>query len=208
MNYIYDIYLNLNDTLYDFFEWNKSDKLIHIKKIPMLKINHEHFVKINSYSIKAEEDFLNDIYKKTEVWNTNEKIDYCVLFCDEENLIAVEFDGKGNSIKKSYLQIDEELEILETINRYKERCIDFTVYKKENYIFKTRKELIEEKFIEKELKNTDIEKLKYIYFECFGKRENNKNIIIRDINKISKTSKTYKNLYNILKLTQNSKNKI
>lgn len=208
MNYIYDIYLNLNDTLYDFFEWNKSDKLIHIKKIPMLKINHEDFVKINSYSIKVEEDFLNDIYKKTEVWNTNEKIDYCVLFCDEENLIAVEFDDKGNSIKKSYLQIDEELEILETINRYKEKCINFTVYKKENYIFKTRKELIEEKFIEKELKNTDIEKLKYIYFECFGKRENNKNIIIKDINKISKTSKTYKNLYNILKLTQNSKNKI
>ena len=33
MNYIYDIYLNLNKNLYDFYEWNKSDNIIHIKKI-------------------------------------------------------------------------------------------------------------------------------------------------------------------------------
>lgn len=208
MNYIYDIYLNLNDLLIDFFEWNKCDKLMHIKKIPIIKLSHEDFIKFNSYSICVNEEFLNNIYNKTELWSANGKLDYCALFCDEENLIAIEFNSKGNSIKKSYLQIDEELEILETINRYKERCIDFKILKKESSSFKTRKELIDEKFIEKELKNIDIEKLKYIYFECFSKHESNKNIIIKDINKISKTSKTYKNLYNILKLTQNSKNKI
>ncbi len=208
MNYIYDIYLNLNNVLIDFFEWNKCDKLIHIKKIPIIKLHHEDFIKFNSYSTCVNEKFLSDIYNKTELWSTNEKLDYCVLFCDEENIIAVEFDSKGNSIKKSYLQIDEELEILEIVNKYKEKCIDFNILKKENCIFKTRKELIDEKFIEKELNNTDIERLKYIYFECFDKHENNKNVIIKDINKISKTSKAYKNLYNILKLTQNSKNKI
>ena len=38
MNYVYDIYLNLNNVLYDFFDWDKNDKLIHIKKIPIFKI--------------------------------------------------------------------------------------------------------------------------------------------------------------------------
>ena len=169
MNYIYDIYLNLNDILIDFFEWNKNDKLIHIKKMPMIRLGHEDFINLNSYSIKVEDDFLSDIYKKTEIWNTNEKIEYCSLFCDENNLIAIEFDNKGNSIKKSYLQIDEELEILESINRYKERKINYSVVNKEKFILKTRKEINDEKFIEKELKNIDIEKLKYIYFECFSK---------------------------------------
>lgn len=31
MNYIYDIYLNFNEVAYDFFEWNKNDKITHIK---------------------------------------------------------------------------------------------------------------------------------------------------------------------------------
>ena len=43
MNYIYDIYLNLNETLYDFFDWNKNDKLTHIKKIPVFKVSEENF---------------------------------------------------------------------------------------------------------------------------------------------------------------------
>ena len=41
MNYIYDIYLNFNKELYDFFDWNKSDKLTHIKMIPIFKVNEE-----------------------------------------------------------------------------------------------------------------------------------------------------------------------
>ena len=72
MNYIYDIYLNLNNVLIDFFEWNKCDKLIHIKKIPIIKLQHEDFVKFNSYSTCVNEEFLNDIYNKTELWSTNE----------------------------------------------------------------------------------------------------------------------------------------
>ena len=34
MNFIYDIVLNFNKDYYDFFEWNKKDSVINIKKIP------------------------------------------------------------------------------------------------------------------------------------------------------------------------------
>ena len=66
---------------------------------------------------------------------------------------------------------------------------------------KTRKQIKEENFITDELKNIDNNKLNYIYFECFGKHENDRNLILNKLLNLSKNSKTYKNLYNILKLT-------
>lgn len=205
MNYIYDIYLNLNEILYDFFEWNKNDKVIHIKKIPIFKINKNLFKSIILNKFKVDDNILLEIFSKTELWNIKSKIVYCALFTDGDDIIAVEFDSNGNSIKKSYLFIDEELEVLETINRLKERNLNFTLNGKEKLIFKTRKQIKEENFIINELKNIKEDKLNYIYFECFGKKEKNKNIILKEIKNISKSSKIYKNLYDILKLTSTTK---
>ncbi|MBE6155093.1 MAG: DUF3603 family protein [Firmicutes bacterium] len=201
MNYIYDIYLNLNEILYDFFDWNKNDKLIHIKKIPIFKINEETLKLLIQNKVIIDENLLLQIYNKTEIWNKCDKISYCALFSDNNTALAIEFNKNGNSIKKSFLYIDEELEILEIINKLKEKNIDFNILNKEKIFLKTRKQLKEEKFIDNELKNIEDNKLNYIYFECFGKYEKNKKIILENINKISKNSKTYKNLYDILKLT-------
>lgn len=201
MNYIYDIYLNLNDVLYDFFDWNKNDKFLHIKKIPIFKISEDKFKKLVYNSVKFDNNFVISVYKKTEVWNVSQSLDFCALFTDNNNIIAIEFDENGNSIKKSYLQIDEELEILETINKLREREINFEIIKKVDSVLKTRKELKDENFIKKELKNIDNEKLRYVYFECFGRHENNRKEILNSIKSLSKNSKIYKNLYNILKLT-------
>jgi hypothetical protein len=55
MNYIYDIYLNFNNQLYDFFDWNKSDKLTHIKMIPIFKVNEETIRSFISNIIKLDE---------------------------------------------------------------------------------------------------------------------------------------------------------
>ena len=38
MNYIYDITLNFNKTLYNFYEWNKDDDIDFYLKIPVLNI--------------------------------------------------------------------------------------------------------------------------------------------------------------------------
>ena len=205
MNYIYDIYLNLNETLYDFFDWNKNDKLTHIKKIPIFKTNEEILKNIIQNKIQIDNNLLVNIYNKTEIWQMNNKINYCTLFCDNNNILAVEFDKNGRSIKKSFLFIDEELEILETIEKFKEKNIKFNIIKKEKNLFKTRKQINDENFINNELKNIEDIKLSYIFFECFGKHEKNKQIILENINKISKNSKIYKNLYYILKLTSTSK---
>jgi len=205
MNYIYDIYLNLNETLYDFFDWNKNDKLIHIKKIPIFKVNEDILRTIINNQIKIDDDLLLQIYNKTEIWMMSGKINYCALFSDSNTIIAVEFNKSGKSIRKSFLYIDEELEVLEVINKLNERYIDFNILNKEKNVFKTRKQVKEEKFINSELHHMEDNKLSYIYFECFGIHEKNKKIILENINKISKNSKTYKNLYDILKLTSTTK---
>ena len=201
MNYIYDIYLNFNKDLYDFFDWNKNDKLIHIKMIPVFKTTEDNIKIIINHNIKLEKNDLINILKKTIIWNKSEKYKNYALFCDDNNVIAVEFDENGKSINKSSLLVSEELEILETTYKLRIKDINFKVLNKQKNILKTRKQIKEENFIKNELKNIDNQKLDYIYFECFGKQEKNKDIIINKLLKLSKNSKAYNNLYNILKLT-------
>ena len=45
-----------------------------------------------------------------------------------------------------------------------------------------KKQKKQDKFIVKELQNMEDNRLKYIYFECFGKKEKNKQIILENIN--------------------------
>ena len=120
-NYIYDIYLNLNETLYDFFDWNKNDKLIHIKKIPVIKVNEDIIKVLINNNIKINDEILTQIYDKTEVWNMNRKISYCALFATNSDIIAIEFNKNGKNISKSVLFIDEELEVLEIVNKLYEK---------------------------------------------------------------------------------------
>ena len=205
MNYIYDIYLNLNKKLYDFFDWNKNDNFIHIKKIPIFKVNEQTLKCFIQNSIKIEQNLLSQIYKKADIWSLKKQIDYCCLFCDSNNILAIEFNKNGENINKSFLCIEEELDILEIIDRFNEKKLDFDIIKKDKTLLKTRKQIKDDNFIKHSLKHMEDNKLNYIFFECFGYHEKNKKIIFDNINKIDKNSKIYKNLYYILKLTSTTK---
>ena len=204
MNYIYDIYINFNKDLFDFFDWNKNDKYTHIKMIPIFKIKEEDIKKIITNTIKLKKEELDLIYKKTTTWDKNHKHKNCCLFCDKNNVIAVEFDDSGLSISKSYLFVSDELEILENFYKIKEKEIKFKTLEKNKTTLKTRKQIKDDNFVIEELKNIDNNKLDYIYFECFGKHEKEKKLILNKLLSISKNSKVYKNLYDILKLTTTS----
>ena len=58
MTYIYDITLNFNETLYDFFEWNSSDSLKHIRKIPIFKVSNDTFLNMLMYEAQISDDIL------------------------------------------------------------------------------------------------------------------------------------------------------
>jgi len=201
MNYIYDIYLNFNKNLFDFFDWNKNDKYTHIKMMPIFKIKEDNIKKIITNTIKLNKDELDLIYKKTTTWDKNKKHKNCCLFCDKNNVVAAEFDDNGLCINKSYLFVSDELEILENFYKIKEKEIKFKILEKNKISLKTRKQIKDDNFVVEELKNIDNSKLDYIYFECFGKHEKEKKLILNKLLNISKNSKVYKNLYDILKLT-------
>ena len=206
MNFTYDIYLNLNKTLYDFFEWKKSDNIVHVKKIPFFKIDSILFKKIIEYNFIIDEYLYNDIEDKTELYNKTK--DSCIIFSDGDNAIAIKFDKNRKSIKRSFLYISEELDILEETSKSNKKELEIKLVEKIKFKFKTRFEIEKENFIKKELKNVEAEKLKYIYFECYGIKENNINEIINKFKNIKNTDKVYNNLYNILNLTSSIKNKM
>lgn len=195
MNYIYDIILNFNEQIYDFYEWNKSDNLTHIRKIPLIRINSKDLYNIENNFIKFNDDLFSKIKSKTEIFSgrTVKNIDACI-FSDGTSVLAIKF--KNNRYYFSKLIIEEEMEVIEVATRMKEMSIEYEILTKRLNNLKTRKELEIEEYVKKELnkleKNNEGEKLKYLFFECFGKKEYDIKKLYSESNKI----------YEILKLIQ------
>lgn len=195
MNYIYDIILNFNEQIYDFYEWNKNDILTHIRKIPLLRINSKDLYNIENNNVKFTDELFNKINNKTEIFSgrTVKNIDAC-LFSDGTSVLALKF--KNNKYYYSKLIIEEEMEIIEVSTRMKEITIDYKIISEKIKSFKTRKELEIENYVKKELnileKNNEVEKLEYLFFECFGRKD-------YDIQKLYSESDK---IYSILKLIQ------
>ena len=56
MVYVYDIVLNLNDELLEFFEWEDSDKIKYIKKVPLVKTDDTFIYNLINNNIKLEDE--------------------------------------------------------------------------------------------------------------------------------------------------------
>ena len=199
MNYIYDIILNFQERIYDFYECNKTDVITHIRKIPVFKISSKDLYNIENYNVVLDDLFLEKILNKTEVFSgrTIKNIEYACILCDGLNVLAIKIDKKRYYFSK--LIIEEELEVTESLARVKEIEIEYQLKEPKNkFKFLTRKEVEMELYVKKELKkletNGEEEKLQYLYFECFGKKEFN----MKDLYHYSACQK----IYNILKLIQ------
>ena len=113
MNYIYDIFGNFFENYYDFYEWNKSDKIIHIKKIPIIKVNKIDYKILLNNKFKINKELLNNIKNKTLLWN-NKKDNY-LLITNGNDVFNIKFNNQGISTLRSSLQIEDELDILSII---------------------------------------------------------------------------------------------
>ena len=180
MNYVYDIFLNYNKYFFDFFEWNNNDYFVHVKKIPIFRLNDYDYFNLKNNLVNIDISFLQLIYKKTDLFtnSSDNSVFYSCLISNSFEVIGLKFNKKGNIIEKSSLVIDEELEILNYVNRMKKYNIKYKlVCKRDCNIFYTRNEfslrrkiLILLKDVEKN-KNYDL--VDYLYFECFNKHVDN-----------------------------------
>lgn len=169
MNYIYDILLNFNNIPYDIFEWNKEDKICHIRKIPLIKLKTVDLLNLVNKKIKLSEQFLLKIYNKTELYN-KKTIDYSFLGTDGK--IALGFKIEHGTIKYSQLFLDEETEVIEFSTNLNFFEFDYQILedKKINYL-QTRNEKRIKNFIYNHLKKiNDFDKLNFLYLECFNKK--------------------------------------
>ena len=189
---VYDILVNPKKIAYDFYEWDKEDRIKHIKKIVGFKVDSKTMIDFINSDIIVDPQFLNEIENKTEIFIDREikKIKYaCILFCDLE-CIYLSFDNKGNTVKRSKLLFDEADDIVRLGKKQKEIHIKYSIksniVKTKNY---TRKEI---KDINKLLnyinylhKKEKSDVLKYLYYECFKKENASEKMLIDFKNVIS-----------------------
>lgn len=201
MNYIYDIYANINKKYYDIYDWQKKDKIIHIKKIPIFKIKSSDLQKFIKDEIKLDETFVKIIKNKTEFFNNNLNSNFCA-FTDTRDEIIIKISNNGNIIGKSSIHFTDRYNATNAFKKINLSNIDYKITKVIPLDSENRYEKIRRNFL---MKNIDIlskEKLTYLYFECFEQKVDNEKIIKNHLKKeiVKQNEKVCTTISNFLKL--------
>ncbi len=208
MIYIYDITLNLNKELIEFFEWEEKDYILFIRRTPMYKVSSQVIKDLINNKIEISKELLDTIKDKTLLVN-NENIEYLCLFTDNKTIIGVVFNKNGTVKYLSKLLIDEEEEVLNISSNIKDQIINYKIIesKQNNLNYLTRKEKNIRNNLKKEIqflyKNNMIDKLNYFYYEYFNKISNDKEKVFNELIKTIENNFNDKHicLYEIIKMS-------
>lgn len=196
MKNIYDILVNFKKIPYEFYEWNKEDDVKHVKKMPSIKVSDSTLYDIFYNDAVVSKNFLDQIKDKTEIFfgRTVKKVKYACVIYNDDVALSILLNDNGEIIGKSKLLFDEEEDVLKEDVPLKE--IDYNIIKKSKKISGlTRREakivLLLSKYLDKIHESKTNDEIKYMYFECFNKVEED-------------NEKAYKNLKNeVLKANLN-----
>ena len=182
MNFYYDITLDFLENNYSFYEIEKTDNFVEVKKIPLFQVGNKVLKDFINNKVKVNQDFLNIIYNKTMLKNSY--LEYACILADKNNAIALEFNEEGIVTKYSSLSLMDELNLLEVIYTIKNIDIDYSIISKNHKSMTLRKENIIKDIIKKEItklyNDKNISKLQFLYLEWFDDLES-------DIDKIYNT---------------------
>ncbi len=169
MVYIYDILLNFNKVLYEFFEWEDSDDIKYIKKIPVFKVNNKVISDFISNNIKVCDSFLSVINNKTKYYDDYIEDTNLAILSDGVIAIGVNFDNG----EISRMLLAEEDDVLNCVLRMEEYSFDYVltslrmVRKCSRECDRVKKYIMES--IDRMYKNNEMERLSYYYLEYFNK---------------------------------------
>ncbi len=214
MTYIYDIILNFQNDLYEFYEWNNDDNIYHIKRIYLMKINSKTYNDILDNKVILNEELMLNIFNKSEYYDNKKilTIPYTIILTDSYRVMAIMMNMDGLIIKYSSLLLDEEEEVLELSERLATVKITYQIVEKKGKSNLTRNEKNILKYIKRDLNNTyqekNIHKIKYLYYEIFNKQCNDFNKMYHELMDIlnDKMDKRHYNLYHLIKLSLMHKN--
>lgn len=213
MTFVYDLVLNFNSELYDFYEWKKDDAIYHIKRINLIKTTKETYNDILFNKVIIDNEFLFSIFNKCEYFENRsvKTIDYAFLITDNYRVMAIMLDINGRVIKYSSLLLDEEEDVLDISDRLAVLKINYEKKeKKDEYNNLTRLENHIIRYIKKDLVNSykenNLSKLKYLYYEYFSKPCDDINEIYQSLlGELNNLNEKHYNLYNLIKLSYTGK---
>lgn len=212
MTYVYDLVLNFNEKLYDFYEWDRNDSYFHIKKIGLIKVDSKTYNEIIDHKVRFNDDYFINVFHKCEYYDKKKikTFDYAFLLTDSYRTIALMLDEELNVIKYSSLLLDEEEEVNEISSRVPLINLEYNIIEKNDLSDLTRYEKRILNYIEKDLcksyKNKDLNKLRYLYYEYFNEESDNLEEIYKSlINTLDKYNIRHNNLYKLIKLSCNTK---
>lgn len=198
MNYIYDIVLNFQDNYYNFFEWQKEDKIRNIPKISLYRVSDKDILNLKNNKVKVSQNFIETIKND----NKKSKKNICVV-SNGKIALGLLFSDDGTILKRSSLIFEEEEEVIDSIRGMEKTNIEYIEnipikYQNKLRIEKEKKELLIE-YIEK---TTDILTLKYLYYEYYEKETEDlakiKECLLKELSKEWNIKQN--NLYNVVNL--------
>ena len=169
MTYIYDIALNFQDNYYQFFEWNKHDKIKNLSKLPIYHVTDEDILNFKNNKVKVD---ISTIQKFKEENAKRGKI--ILLVSNSIITIGLLFDLEGNVLKKSSLIYEEEDEANDIAMHLPLTKITYQEIIPINEENKLRIEIEKKETLIHYIKeNQDKILLKYLYYEYFHQENNN-----------------------------------
>lgn len=204
MNYIYDVLVNFKYPLIEFYDWDMDDDILNIKRIPLSKICSKDLNILKYHKFKID---ISDIIGLTKIFNDRKKNYTSIIYTDGNEALVFNFNDKGICISKSDLLLDEENDILDNSVSLKETIIKYEILSKDKIdLYKTRNQVEITKYLLNQInKIDDLDKLNYIYFECFNEHKNVSKIKL--INRIKgKWDDKYYKIYDFFKSISMNKN--
>jgi hypothetical protein len=177
MVYIYDIILNFNDELLEFFEWEDNDNIKYIKRLPLIRVEDKLIKDVLENNILFNNILLDQIKEKT-IYYDNKKENYPVIVISNQD-IAIAILVNNNSYKYSRLLLDEEYEVLNIASKLDITKVEYSIIEKKNINNNlTREERKIKSILSNEIdylyNSNKLDKLNYYYYEYFNKINNNK----------------------------------
>ncbi len=148
LKYYYDVTVNFDEVPIPYYEWNHSDSIERVLKIPVIKV------------LDIKEFILYHMQIETELKT--------FILADGINAIALEIIN-GEVAYLSYLSYEDENCVNELVRNME--CTEFKIRKKEKrrIPFILRKEATMQRMWLAHLEEMSLEELKYIYYEVTSK---------------------------------------
>lgn len=169
MLYYYDLLVNLDDELWDYYEWEKTDSLTLFKKVPFIRINELAIKDFLEYQIFLDKEWIKPYLNKA-ILKDNKRLSG-ILFSGLKEAIFLEFNEEGKVLAKSKVLMEDWNNIYEVVGE--KECRDVLYEKKEKLPLRKefRQALKEKHFLEVEINsledNQNKSKCAYIYYEFF-----------------------------------------